>query len=89
MNRAPAPIKVLGKPKAAALEMRIVSAGTMHFGTKRSSSTLCTVELTATGKGTALKLTDQSAYYGGGEQPSDRTTGWTEIAERLGAFLAA
>lgn len=67
---------------------RIVSAGTMHFRDQRSSSTLCTVELTPHGKGTRLKITDQSAYLGGGEAPSDRDAGWNEIADKLVAFLA-
>ena len=42
----------------------IVSAGTMHAGDKRMTTTLCTVEFLADGKGTHLILTDQSAFYG-------------------------
>lgn len=70
-------------------DQRIVSAGTMHFGEMRSSSTLFTLELTPKGNGTHVKMTDQSVYYGGGEQASDRDGGWNEIADRLGKFLGS
>ena len=69
-------------------DQRIVSAGTMHFGDLRSSSTLFTLELTATASGTRVKMTDQSVYYGGGEEASDRNEGWNEIADRLERFLS-
>lgn len=68
---------------------RIVSAGTMHDNGERISLTLCTVEFTADGAGTQLKLTDQSAFLDGRERPSDRRQGWGEVLDRLSAYLAA
>ncbi|MBN9532151.1 MAG: SRPBCC domain-containing protein [Alphaproteobacteria bacterium] len=65
---------------------RIVSAGTMHDGDTRLSSTLCTIELRAEKGGTRLKLTDQSVFYDW-ETPGDRRGGWTEITEKLAHFL--
>ena len=67
---------------------RIVSAGTMHDGDGRTSSTLCTVEFLRKGKGTRLILTDQSAFYGD-ETAADRTTGWGSILDKLDAALGA
>jgi uncharacterized protein YndB with AHSA1/START domain len=64
-------------------EVRIVSAGTMHFGKVRSSATLCTVELLAEGSGTRLVLTDQSVFFEGLETPADRKSGWGQILDRL------
>ncbi|WP_076999571.1 SRPBCC domain-containing protein [Variovorax sp. KK3] len=68
---------------------RIVSAGTMHADEARISSTLCTVELWPNGRGTRVKLTDQSAFLAGRETPSDRKAGWGEVMERLEQFLRA
>ena len=69
-------------------DVRIISAGTMHEGDERISTTLCTVELLAEGKGTRLILTDQSAFLGDREKPSDREEGWGAILDKLGAHLA-
>ena len=66
---------------------RIISAGTMHEGDTRISTTLCTVELLPEGSGTRLILTDQSAFLGEREKPSDRESGWGAILDRLGAHL--
>ena len=66
---------------------RIVSAGTMHADGKRSSSTLCTVELLADGSGTKLILTDQSAFFDSLESEADRKSGWGAILDRLEAHL--
>jgi uncharacterized protein YndB with AHSA1/START domain len=66
---------------------RIVSAGAMHWGDARTSATLCTIELLAEGAGTRVILTDQSAYLDGRETPSDRTSGWGEILDKLNAYL--
>jgi uncharacterized protein YndB with AHSA1/START domain len=68
-------------------DARIVSAGTMHDGDTRISSTLCTVELLREGSGTRLILTDQSAFFDGHETPADRQSGWGQILDRLGAQL--
>jgi uncharacterized protein YndB with AHSA1/START domain len=67
-------------------DMRIVSAGTMHDGDRRTSATMCTVEFFADGTGTRLVLTDQSAFLDG-EAPQDRKSGWGKIVVRLGLFL--
>jgi uncharacterized protein YndB with AHSA1/START domain len=69
-------------------DVRIVSAGTMHEGKTRISTTLCTVELFAEGTGTRLILTDQSAFFDGRETPSDRKSGWGQILDRLEAQMA-
>ena len=66
---------------------RIVSAGTMHEGDRRISTTLCTVELLPAGDGTRLILTDQSTYLDGRDNPADRENGWTFILENLGTHL--
>jgi uncharacterized protein YndB with AHSA1/START domain len=70
-------------------DVRIVSAGTMHVGERRSSSTLCTVELIAEGRGTRLILTDQSVFYDGLETESERQDGWGTIVKRLESYLGA
>jgi len=66
---------------------RIISAGTMHSGETRISTTLCTVELLVDGAGTRLILTDQSAFLDGREKPTDREAGWGEILDKLDAHL--
>lgn len=70
-------------------DRRIVSAGTMHEDDVRISLTLCTVELTPEGRGTRLKLTDQSAFLDGREKPDERRQGWGQILQRLADFLAS
>jgi uncharacterized protein YndB with AHSA1/START domain len=66
---------------------RIVSVGTMHKDDVRISMTLCTVEISADGKGTKLKLTDQSAFLDGRERPDERRSGWGAVLDKLTAFL--
>jgi uncharacterized protein YndB with AHSA1/START domain len=68
-------------------DARIISAGTMHRGDARISTTLCTIEVLAEGTGTRLILTDQSAFLDGGEKPSDRKGGWGAILDKLDAHL--
>jgi uncharacterized protein YndB with AHSA1/START domain len=68
---------------------RIISAGTMHEGDKRISTTLCTIEFIPEGAGTKLVLTDQSAFLDGAETPGERKSGWGEIVERLALYLHA
>ena len=65
---------------------RIITAGTMHDRDARATATLCTVEIYPEGSGTRLVLTDQSAFYGL-EVEADRQAGWTEIVDRLVAYL--
>ncbi len=67
---------------------RIVSAGTMHNDDVRISMTLCTGEVAADGKGSHLKLTDQSAFLDGRERPEERRLGWGKVLERLERFLS-
>jgi uncharacterized protein YndB with AHSA1/START domain len=69
-------------------DRRIVSAGTMHIDGVRVSTTLCTVELTPDGKGTHVKLTDQSAFLDGREKPEERRSGWGKVFSRLDRFLS-
>lgn len=66
---------------------RIISAGTMHNGETRVSSTLFTAEFYPEGTGTRLLLTDQTAYYYGAEEPRDRRGGWRKILDRLQHYL--
>jgi uncharacterized protein YndB with AHSA1/START domain len=66
---------------------RIISAGTMHRGDTRISTTLCTIEVIAEGTGARLILTDQSSFLDGGEKPSDREGGWGAILDKLEAYL--
>lgn len=68
-------------------DVRIVSAGSMHSNGKRTSSTLCTVELLPNGSGTRLILTDQSAFFDGRETPADREQGWGTILDKLSGAL--
>ena len=68
-------------------DLRLVSAGTMHAGDTRITSTLCTIQLVPRGTGTHLVLTDQSVFLTDLEKPSDRRQGWTEIAAKLARFL--
>jgi uncharacterized protein YndB with AHSA1/START domain len=67
--------------------VRIGSVGTMHLDDVRISMTLCSVELSETGEGTLLKLTDQSAFLDGRERPEDRRSAWGAVLGRLTAFL--
>jgi uncharacterized protein YndB with AHSA1/START domain len=67
--------------------VRIVSAGTMHRGDMRISTTLCTIELFSDGPRTRVILTDQSAFLDGREAPSDRESGWGAILDKLTAYL--
>jgi uncharacterized protein YndB with AHSA1/START domain len=68
---------------------RIISAGTMHDGSRVTSVTLFTVELIAAGSGTLLVLTDQSAFLDAAETPADRRSGWGKIVDRLARFLSS
>lgn len=67
---------------------RVVSAGTMHDGPRRTSATLFTLELAAEVDGCRLTITDQSAFLDGREAPQDRRSGWGQITARLAAHLA-
>jgi len=66
---------------------RIVWAYTMTLGEQRISASLATVELSASGNGTRLLFTEQSAFFEGGDGPDMRKAGWTDLLGRLGKEL--
>ena len=66
----------------------IVSASTMTFGDKRISSSLVTIELLPTDKGTDLICTHQGAFFEGADGPQLRETGWRLLLEKLAEELA-
>lgn len=66
---------------------RIISAGTMHSGETRISTTLCTIELIADGSRTRVIVTDQSAFLDDLEKPDDRAGGWGSILDNLEAYF--
>lgn len=54
----------------------------MHAGDRPMTTTLCTIEFAAEGKGTRLILTDQSAFYGDEKLPTASRVGarfWTSL----------
>lgn len=69
-------------------DRRIVTAGTMHWGEQRTSTTLCTVELLPDGGGTRLILTDQTAFYAGSETAAQREGGWNALLDNLSRALS-
>lgn len=66
---------------------RIISAGTMQDGETRISVTVTTIELFPDGGGTRLKLTDQSAFLDGYDDPATREGGYGTVLDKLAAFL--
>jgi uncharacterized protein YndB with AHSA1/START domain len=62
---------------------RLVFAGSMTIGGKCISASLCTVELTATAKGTDLHFTHQAAFFEGADGPEMRKRGWESLFGRL------
>ena len=69
-------------------DRRIVSASTMALGDKHISSSLITVELLPTDKGTDLIFTHQGAFFEGADGPQMREAGWRSLLDRLTAELA-
>lgn len=67
---------------------RIVSSYSMTLGGKRFSTSLATVEISASGKGSTLRFTEQAAFFEGGDGVAMRKQGWTELFDRLGKLLA-
>ena len=63
------------------------TAGTIHDGDLRMSATMSTIELTAADGGTRVRVTDQSAYFNGLDNPADREMGWNAIIENLQTYL--
>ena len=67
---------------------RIVMASTMTFVGKRISTSLVTIELLPTEKGTDLICTHQGAFYEGSDGPDMRQAGWQTLLDRLQAELS-
>lgn len=68
---------------------RIVYAYAMTLGGAPMSSSLGTIELTATPEGTRLRLTEHTAYVDGNDGGEARREGTLELLEALGRELAA
>jgi hypothetical protein len=60
----------------------------MSVGETRFSSSLATIELLPTKKGTELAFTEQSAFFEGADGPEIRREGWRLLLERLSEALA-
>jgi uncharacterized protein YndB with AHSA1/START domain len=67
---------------------RIVSASTMSLGDRHISSSLVTIELVPTDKGTDLICTHQGAFFEGSDGPQIREAGWRKLFDQLEADLA-
>ena len=70
-------------------ERRIVYAYDMHLDERHISVSLATLEFSAAGKGTQLKLTEQGAYLDGYDDAGSRERGTRELMERLAASLGS
>ena len=66
---------------------RIISAGTMRRETTPISSSIVTVDLTPSGKGCRLVLTEQAAFLDDEDKPEYRRAGWSAMLDNLGAAL--
>jgi uncharacterized protein YndB with AHSA1/START domain len=66
---------------------RIVFAYTMSMDGRRFSTSLATVELLPTAKGTDLIFTDQSAFFEGSDGAQMREAGWRKLLDNLGNEL--
>ena len=66
---------------------RIVFAYSLTTDNIRISASLATVELTATGGGTRLLLTEQAAFLDGTDGAASRQGGWGMLLDRLGDAL--
>jgi uncharacterized protein YndB with AHSA1/START domain len=69
-------------------DRRIVSASTMTLGEKHISSSLMTVELLPTDKGTDMIFTHQGAFFENSGGPEMREAGWRALFDTLAAELA-
>jgi uncharacterized protein YndB with AHSA1/START domain len=67
---------------------RIVFAYTMSVGGRRISTSLSTIELLPTDKGTDFVYTEQAAFFEGSDGPKIREAGWSWLFERLAKELA-
>jgi uncharacterized protein YndB with AHSA1/START domain len=66
---------------------RVVTASTMTLGDKRISTSLVTIELIPTEKGTDLICTHQGAFFEGADGPQMREAGWRSLFDRLAGEL--
>jgi uncharacterized protein YndB with AHSA1/START domain len=69
-------------------DQRIVTASTMTMGDRRISSSLVTIELVPTDKGTHLICTHQGAFFEGADGPQMREGGWRKLFDKLETELA-
>ena len=60
----------------------------MTMGGKRISSSLVTIEMLPTDKGTDLICTHQGAFYEGADGPKMREGGWRKLFDNLETQLA-
>ncbi len=68
---------------------RIVYTMTVAAGTQRLTASLVTIELSGTGSGTRVLMTDQLAILDGGDTAEERRQGWVEVLDRLQDVLGA
>ena len=66
---------------------RIVLSYEMHMDQTRTSVSLGTTELKASGAGTRLIYTEQGAFLDGHDNPIERERGTRELLDQLEAFL--
>lgn len=69
-------------------DRRIVFVYDMYRGDIRISSSLATVELNASGRGTRLVFTEMGAFLDGLDKPEYREAGTAALLDALGAVLA-
>ncbi len=62
---------------------RIVEAANMNIGDRRISTSLVTIELLPTDKGTDLICTHQGAFFEGADGPQMREQGWQKLFDNL------
>jgi uncharacterized protein YndB with AHSA1/START domain len=62
---------------------RIVFAYTMAMDGRRFSASLATIEFLASGAGTRMIFTEQSAFFEGSDGAERREAGWRELLQRL------
>jgi uncharacterized protein YndB with AHSA1/START domain len=67
---------------------RVVFAYTMSVGGRRISTSLATIELLPTDKGTDFVYTEQAAFFEGSDGPKIREEGWSKLFEQLEKELA-
>jgi uncharacterized protein YndB with AHSA1/START domain len=68
---------------------RIVLAYSLTADETRVSASLATVELTAAGGATRLRLTEQASFLDGVDGAATRQRGWGTLLDRLGEALRA